>query len=63
MARKSRRGQCVKDAYGENRANKMLPGVAETWRHVVAMRNPTQVFFYQLRFKNNSFVSERDLAM
>ena len=31
----------LKDAYGENSANKTLPGPAETWSHVVAMRNPT----------------------
>ena len=35
----------VKDACGENSANKTLPGVSETWRHVVAMRNSTQCFF------------------
>ena len=29
----------------------------------MAMRNPTQMFFCQLRFKNDSFISERDLAM
>ena len=27
------------------------------------MCNLTQMFFYQLGFKNNSFISERDLAM
>ena len=32
------------DAYGENSANKTLPEVPETWRHVLAMRNPTQIF-------------------
>ena len=52
-----------KDAYGENSANKTLQRVSKTWRHVVAVRNSTQMFFfYQLRFKNDSFISERDLA-
>ena len=41
-----------KNAYGEDSANKTLPGILETWRHVVAMRNPKQMFFYYLRFKN-----------
>ena len=41
----------------------VLPRVSETWRHVVVMRNHTQMSFYQLRFKNNSFISKRDLAM
>ena len=45
----------LKEADGENTENKTLPGVPETWRHVVAMCKPTQMFFYQLRFKNDSF--------
>ena len=28
-----------------------------------AMRYPTQMFFYQLRFKNDSFITGQDLAM
>ena len=40
-----------KKTYGKNSANKTLSGVLETWRHVMAMQNPTQIFFYQLRFK------------
>ena len=52
-----------KDAYNENSANKTFPGVPETWRHVVAMRNSTQMLISQLRFKNDSFISERDLVM
>ena len=50
------------NTYGENNANKTLPGVPETWRHVVAVRNPMQMFFYQLPFKNNIF-PERFSAM
>ena len=38
-----------------------LPGIPETWRHVVAVRNSTQMFFYRLRFKSDSFISDRDL--
>ena len=52
-----------KTAYGENSANKTLAGVIETWRHVVAMRNSPLMFFYQLRSKNDRFISEQDLAM
>ena len=52
-----------KTAYNESSANKTLSGVSETWRHVAAMRNPARMFFYQLRFKNDSFISERDWAM
>ena len=52
-----------KHTYCKNSASKTLPGVPEIWRFVVAMCNPTQLFFYQLRFKNDSFISERDLAM
>ena len=36
--------------YGKNSANRTLPEIPETWRHVVAMRNPTQMLFYQLCF-------------
>ena len=52
-----------KTAYGENSANKTLPVVAVTWRQVVAMCHLKQMFFYQLRFKNDSFASQRDLDM
>ena len=47
---------------GESSANKTLPGARETCRHIVAMRNPKQMFFDQLRFENDSFVSEKGLA-
>ena len=42
----------------------MMQGAPETWRHVVAISNPTHtgIFFYQLRFKNNSFISQRHLV-
>ena len=42
----------------KNSASKMLPWVLETWRHLVAMRNPTQMFFYRLRFKNDGFSND-----
>ena len=48
----------VETAYGENSVNKTLPRVLETWRHVVTMRNLTLMFFYKLRFKNDSFKNE-----
>ena len=35
----------------------------EIWRYVMAMRNPTQMLFCQFRFTNDSFISERDLAV
>ena len=53
----------IRNGYGESSANKTLPWVPKTLRHEVAMGNPTQLFFYQFRFKNGSFISERDLAM
>ena len=34
----------VWNAYDKNSANKTLPGVPETWRHLVAMHNPTNMF-------------------
>ena len=44
-------------------ANKMLPGVQEPWRHVVAMYNPAN-FFISIAFqKTAACVFERDLAM
>ena len=52
-----------KDAHGKNRANKTYPGARETWTHVVGTLNPPQMFFYQWPFKNDSFVSKRDLAI
>ena len=39
-----------------------MPGVPETWRHVVALRNPTQILFYLLYFKYDSSILERDLG-
>ena len=35
----------------------------ETWRYVVTMSNPMQIIFYPLRFKNDGFISKRDLGM
>ena len=40
-----------KDTYGKNSANKMLPRIPETWRHVVALRNPTQMSFLSIVFQ------------
>ena len=42
---------------------KTFSGVPETWRHVVAMRNPAKMFLYKLRFKIDGFISELDLTV
>ena len=53
----------LKKTYGKCSANKTLPGVSKTWRQVMAMHNPTKMFIYQLIFKYDSFISERNFAM
>ena len=48
----------LKDVHGESKAKKTLPGTPETMRHVIAVRNPNNNFFYPLRFRNDSFAVE-----
>ena len=41
---------------------RLYQGLEKLVKHAAAMRSPHNVFLIDFRFKNGSFVSERDLA-